>query len=94
VGVAAPGVTVGGVGGGSILNGIIWYEKGQQYKWPFLLTYCNQFGTNHSAWKMRRQSYNSDGITEGTLWLGDGHSMVSCTGISACIIPVSSIKVG
>ena len=32
MGVATPRVTVGGVGVGSILNGIMWCKKGQQYK--------------------------------------------------------------
>jgi len=58
----------------------------------FLLTYCNHC-IDHSAWKIRRESYNNDGITEGTLQLGDGHSVVSCTGINTRIVPVSSIKV-
>jgi len=92
VGVVAPDVTVGAVGGGSILNGIIWYEKGQQYKWHFLLTYCNWCGTNHSAWKMSRQCYNNEGVSETTtLWLRDGYGVVSCTGTNTRTVHVSSI---
>ena len=92
MGVATPSVTVGGVGGGSILNGMTWCEKGQQYKWCFLLTYSSPGGTNHSAWKMSRQSYNSEGISETTtLWLRDGYGVVSCTGTNTHTVHVSSI---
>jgi len=93
VGVAASSVTVGGVGGGSILKGMTWCEKGQQYKWCFLLTYSSPCGTNHSAWKMRRQSYNSEGISETTtLWLRDGYGVVSCTGTNTRTVLIISLN--
>ena len=92
MGVATPCVTVGGVGVGSILNGIMWYKRGQ-YKQCFLLTYSNPCGTNHSAWKMRRQSYNSEGITETTtLWLKDGYGVISCTGTNTHTVLVISMN--
>jgi len=93
VGVAASSVTVGGVGGGSILKGMTWCEKGQQYKWCFLLTHSSPCGTNHSAWKMRRQSYNSEGISETTtLWLRDGYGVVSCTGTNTRTVLIISLN--
>ena len=65
-----------------LLKRIICYEKGSNAKSVLLLTYCNLCRTNHSAWKMSRQSYNSEGITEGALWLGDGYGVVSSTSTS------------
>ena len=42
-----------------------------------LLTYCHHSGPSHGAWKTRRQSYDSDGVSQMTLWLCDCYSVVS-----------------
>ena len=30
-------------------------------------TYCDHDGSSHGAWKLRRQSYDTDGVSQGPL---------------------------
>ena len=59
-----------------------------------LLTYCHHYGPSHGAWKLGRQSYNTDGVTQATLWLGDCYSVFSCTSPNIHTALVSSSTVG
>ena len=30
-------------------------------------TYCDRYGSSHGAWKLRRQSYDTDRVSQGPL---------------------------
>ena len=57
-------------------------------------TYCYHYGPSHGAWKLRRQSYDTDGVSQGTLWLGNCYSVVSCTSPNIHTALVSPSTVG
>ena len=57
-------------------------------------TYCDHYGSSHGAWKLRRQSYDTDGVSQWTLWLGDSYSVFSCTSPNIHTVLVSSSTVG
>ena len=59
-----------------------------------LLTYCHHYGPSHGAWKLGRQSYNTDGVTQATLWLGDCYSVVGCTSTNIHTALVTPSTVG
>ena len=83
MGVAAPGVTIGAVGGGSIEdNNNNGKQRAVRTNSLALLTYYNHCRANHSAWKMSRQSYNGDRISDTTLWLNDSYRELCWTGTS------------
>ena len=44
-----------------------------------VLTYCHHDGPSHGAGKTRRQSDDTDGVIQVTLWWADSYSVVSCT---------------
>ena len=76
-----------------------WVEKGkcnvlvlqtQNEQLNIVLTYCDHYGSSHGAWKLRRQSYDTDGVGETTLWLRNCDSVFSCTSSNIHTTLVSS----
>ena len=59
-----------------------------------LLTYCHHYGPNCRDWKIGRLCYDSDKVSQGTLWLGDGYSVFSCTSPNIHTALVSPSTVG
>ena len=57
-------------------------------------TYCDYDGSSHGAWKLGRQSYNTDGVRQATLWLRNGYSVFSCTSPNIHTVLVSPSNVG
>ena len=57
-------------------------------------TYCHHYGSSHGAWKLGRQSYDTDRVGQTTLWLGDGYSVVSSTSPNIHTALVSPSTVG
>ena len=46
-----------------------WVEKGKckGEQLNIVRTYCDHDGSSHGAWKLRRQSYDTDGVSQGPL---------------------------
>ena len=66
----------------------------QNEQLSIVLTYCHHYGPSHRAWKLRRQSYDTDGVSQATLWLCDCYSVVSCTSPNIHTTLVSPSTVG
>ena len=57
-------------------------------------TYCHYYGPNYGAWNMRRQSYDTEGVSQATLWLRNCYSVVCCTSSNMDTALVSPSTVG
>ena len=80
-----------------------WVEKGKcnvlvsqtkNEQLNIVRTYCDQYGPSHGAWKLGRQSYDTDGVGQATLWLKNCDSVFSCTSPNIHTALVSSSTVG
>ena len=56
-----------------------------------VLTYCHYYGPRHGALKTRRQSDDTDGVSQGALWRIDGYSGVDCTSLNIHTVLVSEL---
>ena len=83
--VVVPGVTVG-------IKMLCLQKHNKQFS--IVRTYCHHYGPSHGAWKMRRQSYDTDGVSHVTLWLRNCYSMVCCTSSNIHTALVSPSTVG
>ena len=59
-----------------------------------VLTYCDHYASSHITWKTRRQSYDTDGVGQATLWLSDCYSVVCYTSPNIHTALVSPSTVG
>ena len=93
---------VSGVTAGIVSGRIVWVKE-IQHAWSLktyneqlsiLLTCCHHYGPSHGAWKTRRQSDDTDGVTQGAQWWSDCYSVVSCTSPNVHTALVSSSTVG
>ena len=66
----------------------------QNERLNIVLTYCDHDGSSHGAWKLRRQSYDTDGVSQTTLWLRNCYGVFSCTSPNIYTALVSSSTVG
>ena len=85
--VVVPGVTVG-------IKMLCLQKHNKQFSIQIVRTYCHHYGPSHGAWKMRRQSYDTDGVSHVTLWLRNCYSMVCCTSSNIHTALVSPSTVG
>ena len=56
-------------------------------------TYCHHYGPSYGAWNMRRQSYDTDGVSQVTLWLRNCYSVVCCisSDINTALVSPSTV---
>ena len=90
--VVVPNVTAGilGSGKGDTMLGLQTHNE----QLGIVRTYCHHYGPSYRAWNKRRQSYDTDGVSQATLWLRNCYSVVSCTSSNINTALVSPSTVG